>query len=77
MIEAFQDVLRICHETPDDLTALARVSAWLRDQLRALSVAIYGAARRATPTLAETPATRPLNRGGGIGGSIGGGESVR
>jgi transcriptional regulator with GAF, ATPase, and Fis domain len=44
MLEAFQDVLRICHETPDDLTALARVSAWLRDQLRALSVAIYGAA---------------------------------
>ena len=36
MLEAFQDVLRICHETPDDLTALARVSAYLRDQLRAL-----------------------------------------
>ena len=35
MLEAFQDVLRICHETPDDLTALARVSAYLRDQLRA------------------------------------------
>ena len=44
MLEAFQDVLRICHETPDDLTALARVSAYVRDQLRALSVAIYGAA---------------------------------
>jgi transcriptional regulator with GAF, ATPase, and Fis domain len=43
MLEAFQDVLRICHETPDDLTALAQVSAYLRDQLRALSVAIYGA----------------------------------
>lgn len=42
MLEAFQDVLRICHETPDDLTALARVSAYMRDQLRALSVAIYG-----------------------------------
>ncbi len=47
MLEAFQDVLRICHETPDDLTALARVSALRARPAAATSVAIYGTARRA------------------------------
>ena len=58
MLEAFQDVLRICHETPDDLTALARVSAYLRDQLRATSVAVYGTSAGTAVRFAVAGSTR-------------------
>jgi DNA-binding NtrC family response regulator len=53
--------LRICHETPDDLTALTSVSAWLRDQLRALSVAIYGAAPTAVVVAAASRPRMPVH----------------
>ena len=64
MLEAFQDVLRICHETPDDLTALARVSAYLRDRLRAHERRHLRSARRqrSRPPLTCTSAVTTPDR---------------
>jgi DNA-binding NtrC family response regulator len=43
-LQELSDVLRICHESPDELAALNRVCAALRESLKALSVAVVGSA---------------------------------
>lgn len=43
-LQELSDVLRICHESPDELTALARVCSALRDSLKAISVSVVVAA---------------------------------